>query len=69
MEIDVEIREIKEFLSMLDEKMDLLISDREASSMMRLAEGSLEAFFEGGPELYSLNDVKVEEVYGIRKRK
>lgn len=69
MEIDVEIREIKEFLSMLDEKMDLLIGDREASSMMRLAEGSLEAVFEGGPELYSLNDVKVEEVYGIRKRK
>lgn len=35
----------------------------------RAAEGSLEAFFEGEPELYSLNDVKVEEVYGMRERK
>jgi len=35
----------------------------------RAAEGSLEAFFVGEPELYSLNDVKVEEVYGMRERK
>lgn len=59
MEIDVEIREIKEFLSMLNDKMDLLIGDGEALSLMRLAEGSLEAFFKGEPVLYSLDDVKV----------
>ena len=59
MEIDVEIREIKEFLSMLNEKIDLLIGDREALSVMELAEVSLEAFFEGEPVLYSLDDVKV----------
>jgi len=33
----------------------------------RAADGSLEAFFEGEPDLYSLNDVKVEEAYGMRK--
>ena len=60
MEIDVEIREIKEFLSMLNEKIDLLIGDRETLSMMKLAESSLKAFFEGEPELYSLGDVKVK---------
>ena len=59
MEIDVEIKEIKELLSMLNEKMDLLIGDRETLSMMKLAESSLKAFFEGEPELYSLNDAKV----------
>jgi len=59
MEIDVEIREIKEFLSMLNEKIDLLIGDREASSMMKLAESSLKVFFEGEPEIYTLKDVKV----------
>jgi len=53
---------------MLNEKIDLLIGDREASSMMKLAEGSLKVFFEGEPEIYSLKDVKVEEVYGMRKR-
>ncbi len=51
--------EIREFLSMLNEKIDLLIGDREALSVMKLAEGSLEAFFEGEPVLYSLDDVKV----------
>jgi len=34
----------------------------------RAAEGSLEAFFEGEPEIYTLSDVKVEGVYGMRKR-
>ncbi len=35
----------------------------------RLAEVSLGAFFEGEPEIYSLSDVKVEGVYGLRKRR
>ena len=59
MEIDVEIKEIKEFLSLLNEKIDLLIGDRGALSMMKLAESSLKAFFEGEPELYSFSDIKV----------
>jgi len=59
MEIAAEIKEIKESLSMLNEKIDLLIGDREMLLMMKLAESSLKAFFEGEPELYSLNDVKV----------
>jgi hypothetical protein len=58
MEIDVEIKEIKELLSMLNEKMDLLIGDREALSMMKLAESSLKAFFEGEPELYDVGSRK-----------
>jgi len=68
MEIDVEIREKKEFLSILNEKIDFLIGDKEALSVMKLAEGSLKAFFEGEPEIYTLSDVKVEEGYGMRKR-
>ena len=55
----MEIKEIKEFLSMLNEKIDLLIGDRETLSMMKLAEISLKTFFEGEPELYSFDDVKV----------
>lgn len=59
MKVEVEISEIKELLSMLNRKIDLLIDVREISSMMRLAESSLRAFFEGEPELYSFDDVKV----------
>ena len=57
--VEVEIKEIKELLSMLNRKIDLLIGDRETLSMMKLAEISLKAFFEGEPELYSFDDVKV----------
>lgn len=35
----------------------------------RTAEGSLKVFFEGRPEIYSLSDVKVEGVYGLRERR
>ena len=54
----MEIKEIKELLSMLNEKMDLLIGDRETLSMMKLAESSLKAFFEGEPELYDVGSRK-----------
>jgi len=59
MEIDAEIRAIKEFLSILNEKIDLLIGDRETLSMMRMSEHSLKAFLEEEPDLYSFDDVKV----------
>lgn len=55
----MEIREIKELLSMLNRKMDLLIGYRETLSMMKVAEDSLKPFFEAEPELYSFKDVKV----------
>ena len=59
MEIDAEIRAIKEFLSILNEKIDLLLGDRETLSMMRVAERSLKGFLEEEPDLYSFDDVKV----------
>jgi hypothetical protein len=58
MEIDVEIKEIKEFLSTLNEKIDLLIGDRESISVMKVAESSLRVFFEGEPALYSYDDTR-----------
>lgn len=58
MEIEAEIKEIRELLSILNHKMDVLIGERETLSVMKLAEGSLKEFFEGEPELYSLKDLK-----------
>lgn len=59
MEIEVEMREIKELLTALNRKLDLLMENREALSMMRLAEGSLKAFFEEEPVLYAIEDLRV----------
>lgn len=59
MEIDVEIREIKELLTLLNRKMYLLIDVRETLSVMKVAESSLKSFFEEEPEHYSFNDLKV----------
>jgi hypothetical protein len=44
MEIDTEIREIKDLLILLNEKMDVLIDEREVFSMMRLSEKALAEF-------------------------
>lgn len=59
MEIEAEMREIKELLTVLNRKLDLLMENREALSVMRLAEGSLKAFFEAEPVLYALDDLRV----------
>ncbi len=59
MEIEAEMREIKELLTVLNRKLDLLMENREALSMMKLAEGSLKAFFEVEPVLYALDDLRV----------
>jgi hypothetical protein len=59
MEIEAEIKEIRELLSILNRKMDVLIGEREMFSVMKLAEGSLKEFLDDEPDLYSLKDLKV----------
>jgi hypothetical protein len=59
MGIESEIREIKDLLMRLNEKMDVLIDEREVSSMMKLSEHALEEFFDEEPVLYSMEDLKV----------
>jgi len=59
MEREVEIREIRDLLLLLNRKMDVLIGERETLSMMKVSEASLGEFFEGEPELYTLDDVRV----------
>ena len=59
MTIEGDIREIKELLSALNVKMDLLIENRETLSVMKLAEKLLREFLEGEPDIYSIDDVKV----------
>jgi len=59
MEIDVEIKEMKELLQALNSKLDFLIESRENLSLMLLSEKSLKEFLEKEPDVYSVKDVRV----------
>jgi len=59
MTIEVDVKEIKELLSTLNKKLDMLIETRETLSLMTLAEKSLKKFLTKEPEIYSIDDIKV----------
>lgn len=59
MTIEVDLKEIKSLLSVLNKKIDMLIEDRETLSVMVLAERSLKDFLEKEPDVYSVKDIKV----------
>jgi len=59
MEREVEIREIRDLLLLLNRKMDVLMGERETFSMMKVSEASLREFFEEEPECYSLDDLRI----------
>ncbi|EJG06303.1 hypothetical protein Metli_0333 [Methanofollis liminatans DSM 4140] len=57
--IEADVREIKESIRMLTEKIDELLHERETAAMMKLSERSLSAFLEEEPDLYAVRDLKV----------
>lgn len=59
MTIEIDLKEIKNLLSVLNKKVDLLIESRETLSLMFLAEKSLKDFLNEEPNVYSIKDVKV----------
>ena len=59
MTLEAELKEIREKLCELNEKLDALLEEREAQAAMGLSERSLREFFEGEPDLYSEKDLKV----------
>ena len=59
MTVEVDIKDIKEILSALNSKIDMLIENRETLSLMMLAERSLKGFLEKEPDIYSIDDIKV----------
>lgn len=61
MTIEVDLKEIKSLLSVLNKKIDMLIEDRETLSLMVSAEKSLKDFLEKEPDVYSVRDVRVRE--------
>jgi len=59
MTIEVDLKEIKNLLSALNKKIDMLIENKETLSLMTLAEKSLKDFLQKEPDVYSIKDIKV----------
>jgi len=59
MEIEAEIRDIKQHVIEISKKLDELMYEREITAMMKLAEESLSGFFEDEPDIYKIEDLKV----------
>jgi hypothetical protein len=60
MTIEVDLKEIKNLLSTLNEKIDVLLEDKDTLPLMALAEKSLKDFLEKEPDLYSIKDIKAK---------
>jgi hypothetical protein len=60
MTIEVELKEIKSLLSELKQKMDVLLEEKETSTMMGLSEKSLKGFFAKEPGIYTIKDIKAK---------
>ncbi|MFQ5974693.1 MAG: hypothetical protein ACE5J5_00020 [Candidatus Hydrothermarchaeales archaeon] len=57
--VEAELREIKNTLKHLNERLNELVSERESIAITGLSEKSLSKFLSGEPELYTPRDLKV----------
>ena len=60
MTIETDLKEIRNLLSTLNKKIDVLIEDKETLPMMVLAEKSLKEFLEKEPDIYTVKDIKAK---------
>ncbi|MCS7138965.1 MAG: hypothetical protein NZ873_02795 [Crenarchaeota archaeon] len=60
MTVEVDLKEIKELLSSLNRKIDMLIENRETLALIMVSEKSLRGFLEEEPDIYSISDVRVK---------
>lgn len=59
MNIEAEVRDIKQHVIEISKKIDELLYEREIVSMMKLTEESLSGFFKDEPDIYKVTDLKV----------
>ena len=59
MNIEAEVRDMKQHIIEISKKIDGLLYERETASMMKLAETSLSGFLESEPDIYKIEDLKV----------
>lgn len=60
MTIETDLKEIRNLLSTLNKKVDVLLEDKETLQFMVLAEKSLKEFLEKEPDIYTVKDVKAK---------
>ena len=60
MNIEAEVRDIKQHVVEISKKIDELLQERETVSMMKLAERSLSRFVQSEPDIYTIKDLKVK---------
>ena len=61
MNIEAEVRDIKEHIVEISKKIDELLQERETVSMVKLAERSLSRFVESEPDIHRIQDLKVRD--------
>ena len=59
MSVEVEIRDMKQHLIDISERIDELLYERELVPIMKLAEQSLSEFLADEPDIYRIEDLKV----------
>lgn len=59
MNIEAEVRDIKQHVIEISKKIDELVYEREITAMMKLSEKSLSVFFEDELDIYKIGDLKV----------
>jgi hypothetical protein len=59
MDLESEVRDIKQNVIDLSLKIDELLHEREMTTLMKLSEASLKPFFDEEPDLYSIKDARV----------
>jgi len=58
MQIEAEIRDIKQWIMEISKKIDSLLYEKEILPIMKLEEKSLSDFLEEEPDIYTLKDLK-----------
>jgi len=59
MNIEAEVRDIKQRVIEISKKIDDLMYEREITAMMKLTEKSLSEFFKDEKDIYKITDLKV----------
>ena len=59
MDIQTEVKDIKQHLVEISKRVDELMYEREISAVMKLTEKSLSEFFKDEPDIYGMEDLKV----------
>lgn len=60
MNIEAEVRDIKQHVVEISKKIDELMHERESTAMMKFAEESLLGFFEHEADIYKITDLRVK---------